>query len=205
MAVGTQTMWTPWHARSTDDTARDLDVDPRSGLSQAAARRLERDGPKRLDEAPREPCWRALLRQFQDLLILVLLAAAVASLAVSREWKTPVVIVLVAGTMRFVTFVFLLAFNLLTVRHAYRSVFTRDTIENTSAFVAIAAVVVLLVLLVEMDVLHEFFTTTDLSSAQWLTCLAVCSSVWVSELVKLGLRARFNRARASRARRRQGA
>ena len=73
-----------------------LEVDPGEGLSSAeAARRLERDGPNRLAEARREPRWRAFLRQFQDLLILILLIAAVVSLVVTREWETPVVIALV--------------------------------------------------------------------------------------------------------------
>lgn len=52
-------------------------------------------GPNRLAEAPREPRWRAFLRQFQDLLILILLVAAAVSLAVTREWETPVAIALV--------------------------------------------------------------------------------------------------------------
>ena len=60
-----------------------------------AARRLERDGPNRLAEAKKEPRWRAFLRQFQDLLIIILLIAAVISFVVTREWETPVVIALV--------------------------------------------------------------------------------------------------------------
>ena len=66
----------------------------------------------------------------------------------------------VAGTMAFVTFVFFQAFNLLNVRSDLRSVFSRETLENRSAFVATAAVVALLVLLVQMDVLHGLFNTT---------------------------------------------
>jgi P-type Ca2+ transporter type 2C len=48
---------------------------------------------------------------------------------------------------------------------------------------------------VEMDVLHGFMTTTDLTSGQWLTCVAIGSVVlWAGELVKIVLRARKNRA-----------
>jgi Ca2+-transporting ATPase len=37
-------------------------------------------------------------------------------------------------------------------------------------------------------------TTTDLTSGQWLTCVAIGSAIlWVGELVKIGLRARVNR------------
>ena len=83
------------HARPAAETARGLGVDPGVGLSADAARRLGRYGPNRLAETPREPRWRVFLRQFQNLLILILLVAAAVSLAVTREWETPVVIVLV--------------------------------------------------------------------------------------------------------------
>ena len=103
----------------------------------------------------------------------------------------------VAGTMAFVTFVFFQAFNLLNVRYDTRSVFSRETLHNRSAFVATGAVVVLLVLLVEMDVLHGLFNTTDLTSGQWLACAAVGSTIlFVGELLKAVLRARRRRAAA---------
>ena len=103
----------------------------------------------------------------------------------------------VAGTMAFVTFVFFQVFNLLNVRNDRRSVFSRETLENRSAFVAVGAVIVLLALLVEMDVLHGFMTTTDLTSGQWLTCVAIGSAIlWAGELVKMGLRAGVNRTRS---------
>ena len=87
---------TAWHARPVAEAVRDLDVDPSSGLSAAAAqRRLDRYGRNQLAEAPKEPRWRAFLRQFQDLLIIILLVAAVVSLLVSREWETPIAIVVV--------------------------------------------------------------------------------------------------------------
>jgi Ca2+-transporting ATPase len=99
-----------------------------------------------------------------------------------------------AGTMAFVTFVFFQVFNLLNVRHDTRSVFSRETLHNASAFVATAAVVVLLTLVVEMDVLHDFFATSDLTSGQWLTCVAVGSAIlWAGELTKAVLRARARR------------
>lgn len=83
----------PWYARPAADAALALDVDVRVGLSSAdAAQRMRRDGPNRLVEAPREPRWRAFLRQFTDLMIVILLVAAVVSLVVTREWETPVVI-----------------------------------------------------------------------------------------------------------------
>jgi Ca2+-transporting ATPase len=95
-----------WHALPADEVARLLDVDVDVGLSAAeAAQRMRRDGPNRLAEAPREPRWRAFLRQFTDLMIVILLVAAVVSLIVTREWETPVVIaavVLLNATIGFV-------------------------------------------------------------------------------------------------------
>ena len=105
----------------------------------------------------------------------------------------------VAGTMAFVTFVFFQVYNLLNVRHDTHSVFSRRTLENPSMFVAGAAVIVLLVLIVEMDALHGFFTTTNLTSSQWLVCAAVGSTIlWVGELVKTVLRSRTRRCPPAR-------
>jgi Ca2+-transporting ATPase len=96
--------------------------------------------------------------------------------------------------MAFVTFVFFQVFNLLNVRHDTRSMFSRETLSNTSAFVATGAVLVLLVAVVEMDALRGFFTTTDLTVGQWLACAAIGSAVlWVGELVKVVLRHRASR------------
>ncbi|MHA6781911.1 cation-translocating P-type ATPase [Pseudonocardia saturnea] len=97
----------------------------------------------------------------------------------------------VAGTMAFVTFVFFQVFNLLGVRHETRSMFSRETLRNTSAFVATTSVVVLLVGVVQLDALQGFFTTTDLTVGQWLVCVAIGSTVlWVGEGVKVVLRHR---------------
>jgi P-type Ca2+ transporter type 2C len=97
---------TRWHALPAGEAATRLEVKPEVGLSSAeATARLERYGPNRLDEAAREPRWRAFLRQFQDLLIIVLLVAAVVSLLIAREWETPVaisVVVLLNSTIGFV-------------------------------------------------------------------------------------------------------
>jgi hypothetical protein len=43
-----------------------------------------------------------------------------------------------------------------------RSVFSRETLTNPSAFAAIAAVILLLVLVVQVGALQSFFTTTGL-------------------------------------------
>jgi len=57
-----------------------LDTDLERGLSAAeAARRLAADGPNELLSAAPVPKWRKLLKQFQDPLIYLLLAAVVIS------------------------------------------------------------------------------------------------------------------------------
>ena len=76
----------PWHALPSDDVVERLATDVRRGLSAAeAARRLVRDGPNALEEAPAVPWWRAFLAQFRDLLIWILIAAAVIAGAVG-DW-----------------------------------------------------------------------------------------------------------------------
>ena len=111
----------------------------------------------------------------------------------------------VAGTMAFVTFVFFQVFNLLGVRHDTRSMFSRETLRNTSAFVATASVVVLLVVVVQLDVLQGFFTTTGLTVGQWLVCAAIGSTVlWVGEGVKVVLRRRAQPASVDWAAQRSG-
>lgn len=64
-----------------DQVAAALDVDPRTGLSAAEAkRRLEKFGPNELASAPPVPKWKKFLQQFQDPLVYLLLAATAISL-----------------------------------------------------------------------------------------------------------------------------
>ncbi|MBU3690134.1 MAG: ATPase [Acidimicrobiales bacterium mtb01] len=86
----------PSHTRSADDVAAGLATDLRTGLaSGAAAQRLNSHGPNRLAEAERRPGWLRFLDQFRDVLIMILLAAAVVSFVVSGELKTPIVVLVV--------------------------------------------------------------------------------------------------------------
>jgi hypothetical protein len=81
-----------WHAVPEAEAGQRLAVDPSAGLpSSEAVRRQERDGPNRLAEARREPRWKAFLRQFKEMLIIILVIATVVSLVVTREWETAVV------------------------------------------------------------------------------------------------------------------
>ena len=121
--------------------AMSLGVDP---VSPDAMRRPPRPAHERILTRPR------LLR---ILLASAVMAAGTLAVLVYAPGPEPQLgVPTVAGTMAFVTFVFFQVFNLLNVRNDLRSVFSRETLENRSAFVATAAVIVLLVLIVEMDV-----------------------------------------------------
>ncbi len=74
----------------TVDAALDLEgVDEHTGLSSAeAAARLETFGPNRFREPPKEPWWRAFLRQYADLMQIVLLVAGVLSLYPVKQYST---------------------------------------------------------------------------------------------------------------------
>ncbi len=86
---------TPWYRISGAGVARRLDVDPVSGLDAAAvAARIDRYGPNRLEAAPRRPAWLRFLDKFNDLLVFILIGAAVISAAVG-DLKDPIVIAVV--------------------------------------------------------------------------------------------------------------
>jgi magnesium-transporting ATPase (P-type) len=68
----------PWHAMTAGSVVEHLAADPRRGLTSAQAQaRLSHTGPNRLPAPPGRPAWQRLLRQFHNVLIYVMLAAAV--------------------------------------------------------------------------------------------------------------------------------
>lgn len=85
-----------FHDRTVDEVLDTFSVDPGAGLAtDEVVRRREEHGANELDETPRDPAWKRLARQFKDLLILILLAAAAISFVVSGELKTPIVVLVV--------------------------------------------------------------------------------------------------------------
>ena len=83
-----------WHTLSADGVLRAEKVDEHSGLSSAeVASRAARFGPNKFDAGTAEPRWRVFLRQYTDLMQIVLLVAGVVSL-VLKEWETGIVLVL---------------------------------------------------------------------------------------------------------------
>ncbi|MEX0781777.1 MAG: cation-translocating P-type ATPase [Dehalococcoidia bacterium] len=84
-----------WHRLDAGATATRLEVDAAEGLSTAEATgRLDRYGPNRLAEAEKEPGWQAFVRQYRDLMQIVLVAAAVINQIVTGETGTTIVLLL---------------------------------------------------------------------------------------------------------------
>jgi P-type Ca2+ transporter type 2C len=81
------------HRLATDDAARTLAVDVEQGLSTSeATSRLAKYGPNQLAEKEKEPGWKAFLRQYQDLIQIVLLGAAVINQVATGETGTTLVL-----------------------------------------------------------------------------------------------------------------
>ena len=81
-----------WYARSPDEVAEALSVDPENGLSsQRAAELLKADGPNALPEERPTPGWRRFLDQYRSYMQLILVGAAVVSLVI-KEWSTGVLL-----------------------------------------------------------------------------------------------------------------
>jgi len=71
-----------WHARSVEETLDALDSTAEGLSSEEAARRLESEGPNRIQEGETTAPIQLLVAQFQDVLIYVLVLAALLSLAI---------------------------------------------------------------------------------------------------------------------------
>jgi P-type Ca2+ transporter type 2C len=83
-----------WFARSPDEVAASLEVDPAAGLAAAqAAELLARNGPNALPEEKPKPGWLRFLEQYRSYMQIILLVAAVVSLLI-KEWSTGVLLVL---------------------------------------------------------------------------------------------------------------
>ncbi|GAA2791094.1 HAD-IC family P-type ATPase [Kitasatospora sp. CM 4170] len=84
---------TPWYARSAEEAATRFGVDPSTGLSTArVAELLAANGPNALPEERPRPGWLRFLDQYRSYMQLILVAAAVVSLAI-EEWSTGILLV----------------------------------------------------------------------------------------------------------------
>jgi P-type Ca2+ transporter type 2C len=82
-----------WYGSEASAVAAELGVEPERGLSGEEARgRLASHGPNRLAGAKKESGFQAFVRQYRDVMQLVLLAAAVINLLVTGEAGTSVVL-----------------------------------------------------------------------------------------------------------------
>ena len=80
---------TPWYHLDATAAAQQLTVDPARGLDAAeVARRLAQHGPNKLAEKAREPGWRAFLRQYRDLMQIILLVTGVVALVALGDIRT---------------------------------------------------------------------------------------------------------------------
>jgi Ca2+-transporting ATPase len=85
-----------WHQQDAPQVAQAWDVDPARGLARAAvAERQARYGPNEIEERPPRPLWRLLATQFADLMILVLMAAAVISGLIGELKDSAAILVIV--------------------------------------------------------------------------------------------------------------
>ncbi len=83
-----------WYSLSPEETAKGLGVDPASGLSAAkAAELLRKHGPNALPAEQTVPEWRRFLDQYRAYMQIILLIAAVVSLAIG-QWSTGAVLIL---------------------------------------------------------------------------------------------------------------
>ena len=94
-----------WHTETLDKTQKLLDTDFTLGLTEAEAQaRLQKNGPNKLDEKPPRTLLQRFLEQIKDVMIIILLAAAVISAGMSvynamngleADWIEPIVIILI--------------------------------------------------------------------------------------------------------------
>jgi Ca2+-transporting ATPase len=83
----------PWHSLTPEQACERLDVHAASGLDTAEVERRRGEvGLNKLAEAKQEPGWKAFLRQYRDLMQLVLVGAAIVSMAALQEFSTGIVI-----------------------------------------------------------------------------------------------------------------
>jgi P-type Ca2+ transporter type 2C len=83
-----------WYSRSPDEVSAALSVDPAAGLSASrAAELLAADGPNALPEEKPKPGWFRFLEEYRSYMQIILVAAAIVSLAI-KEWSTAVLLLL---------------------------------------------------------------------------------------------------------------
>lgn len=85
------------YRKTIDEVVEILHTDKTSGLTQSEVQsRLKRDGYNELEQHKKDPLWKRLLDQFKDLMIIILLLAALISILVDPgEWIDSFIILVV--------------------------------------------------------------------------------------------------------------
>ncbi|MBO0822022.1 MAG: hypothetical protein J2P26_14385, partial [Nocardiopsaceae bacterium] len=83
-----------WHTLTTSQALQAAGVEQQGLSSAEVAVRAQRFGPNKFAEAKPEPRWRAFLRQYADLMQIVLVAAGILSLFPLRELGTGLLLLL---------------------------------------------------------------------------------------------------------------
>ena len=82
-----------WYAVAPDEVQTRLHVDPAAGLtSQQAADLLAENGPNELPAEAQVPGWKRFVEQYRSYMQLILVGAAIVSLAI-QEWSTGILLI----------------------------------------------------------------------------------------------------------------
>ena len=85
-----------WHTQSVEESVSALHADPEEGLTtKEARRRLTEVGPNELAERPQPGFWHMLLGQFRNFLVLILIGAALISLALGEIEEAAAILAIV--------------------------------------------------------------------------------------------------------------
>ncbi|MDP3475567.1 HAD-IC family P-type ATPase [Hydrogenophaga sp.] len=85
----------PWHTRTSQQALDGLQVSAQGLSSQEAADRLKQHGPNRMEVTEGSGLWRRVLAQFNNLLIMVLLAAVVVTALIGHTLDAAVILAVV--------------------------------------------------------------------------------------------------------------
>ncbi len=83
-----------WHTSSTDAIFKELQTHAAGLSTDEAAKRMQQYGPNQLQEKKKKPVWLLFLMQFKDVMILILMAAAIVS-GVAGDLKDAIVILII--------------------------------------------------------------------------------------------------------------
>jgi magnesium-transporting ATPase (P-type) len=196
-----------WHTLRADQVLQAEVVDGQHGLTSAeAASRAERFGLNKFDAGKAEPRWRAFLRQYTDLMQLVLLVAGLVSL-VLQEWETGIVLIAltlfnavlglqqegkaaaaVTALQKMMIIKARVLFFSIETRDERRTAFSLDTFSDSKFVIATGVSILTLLLTTVFGPLQAFLKTTSLDVRQWLICLAVALSIVVVSEVRKAVR-----------------